>query len=300
MISSLGVKESDKYRPGVLCPEFDDGYKKLQNGTDNKKDNIEAVEKYTKALGAKLVDGLQKQFNVNEKLKQDNIDPQATVYPPPEPAIGGLNDAVRRNLEKVAAKSFSPSFAKEKDKSFNSLKEHAQKRTEKYSTVAKEDHDEFVEQRATEREPGKQDKKQDREQYKERVKARLEVYQGWEFKELGGDKDGFILSQTNGNPYQEITVTKNPSGSFTIKSTSNEKVTDETIGIMIELSHSVLRFSDKKKMNMTVRGLGGDTAITNKFKQGLDIINKDKILKEAHKAGEEQLKYRFENKTDKK
>ncbi|MGD0465206.1 MAG: hypothetical protein ABSA84_00705 [Gammaproteobacteria bacterium] len=295
MISSLGVgAESDKYRPELLCPEFKEACEKLENGIDTKEENIEAVEKYTKALCAKLAANLQEKLA--EKAESDT---HAPLHPPPTP-IDGLNDIVRKNLEKVAAKNFSPSFAKTKGKSFDSLKKQAQKRTEKYAVVAKEEHDKFAEQRVTERESSKKEQKKDGDQYKDRVKARLEVYQGWKFEEKTDGTDGFILSQKEeGKPYQEITVTKNPNGSFTIKSTSNEEVTDEAIGIMIELSHSVLRFNNNKNMNMTVKGLDGNPAITNKFKQGLDIINKDKIFQEEHKEGEGQLKYRFENK-DKK
>ncbi len=290
MISSLGVEESNEYRPAALCPEFLEKEHadffavthQLESGT--KEQNIEAVEKYTKALCDKLVKDLEKKL----KEKQDVEIPE---HPPPDDSTNSqLKSEIRKNLEKVANKSFSPSFSPNftkaktiKATTFSNLMDHTKGHTEKYAKLAKEQETSGVIKVAVSKNP---DKNQDVSEYQDRVKARIATYKGWEFKTQAGDAESFILFNTKAD--QEIMVTKRENGAYSITSTSETDLTDETIGIMIELSHSVLRFSEDKNMSMTIRGLEQQgTDVTNKFEDGLKIINEGK-------DGPEKLKYTIE------
>ena len=290
MIRSLGVgEESNEYRPAVLCPNFlsedimNNTWEIRVNAPDTKDKNLEAVEQYTVALCKKLANKLQQQYdNMRaDQNKQEDLAAKSSVF----------NDHIRLNLEKIAAKSFNPTFTQTRPKTFASFMEQTKLRMIKYSDVeANKNVDAFVTSREIRRDPIQAQQKQDQSQYKDRIKARLSVYHGWEFKENFDRSDSFTL--VNFSSIQEITVIKKPNGSFTIKSTGSGPITDETIAIMLELSHNVLRFSDSK-MKMTIKGIDQHHELGNKVEEGLKIINQTKPV-------HERLNYRFDNKQDPK
>lgn len=294
-------------RPQDLCPDICDNEYDIKDQGNIEK-NISAVEQYVAALGKKLIQNLkeiglaeqrrlesqaaERRLGVSQKNKRkikakkirikkpDRKNKNKQGKPALEVAVEPgapdslLNANVLKNLEKVAAKDFQPNFIKDKgtQESFKSFIEHAKGRAEKYNFEKKEkkETEKFVEERSTQKEI--KEPEHDKKEYQERVKARIAVYAGWEYKD-SDIKDSFMLVNTSKN--QEITVTKRENGSFSIKATK-KPVTDETIGIMIELAHNVLRFSDNKNMQMNIKGVESDGVIANKFKQGLDIINKEK------------------------
>lgn len=293
MIQQLEVnEESNRYRPDVLCPDF---FAEDRGNTPpwqlhacdpalEKEYNIKAVEKYSLKLCAHLAAAARLQYDKQQQLATADINSSSSV----------LKDNVKLNLEKISAKSFNPSFLQNQDKlkSFESFMEQTRQRTEKYSDLSK-DPVTFAKQQEERRNPQKTVKKNDQEKYKDLVQARLSVYKGWEFVARTDGQEGFILRnnvEADANQLQEITVTKNANSSFNIISTG-ALINDETIAIMLELSHNVIRFSDTK-MKMTIQGVETKN-VSDKIEEGLAIINRNKQAKE-------RINYTFDKKPDNK
>ena len=283
MIQQLEVNgESNKYRPDVLCPEFFAADRdnnppwKLRTplvAAIEKEYNIKAVETYA----LKLCDNLAAAARVQHEKKKQLATPEVSS------SSSVLKDYVKLNLEKIAAKSFNPSFLEQnnKPKSFASFVEQAKQRTEKYADPNKEPII-FVEH-----------PKYDQHKYQELVQARLSVYKGWEFIERTDGQEGFILRnniEADANKTLEITVTKKAKNSFNIVSTGTE-INDDTIAIMLELSHNLIRFSDKP-MKMTIQGAEANN-VGEKIEEGLAIINKNK-------PDQHRIHYKFDNRRDNK
>lgn len=246
--------------------------------------NIKAVEEYAVALCNQLATQARLQYDKKYKTVNKVVSSSSSV----------LQDYVKLNLEKIAAKSFNPSFLQKNNqtKSFASFVEQTKKRTDKYSGFHK-DPIIFADQQAKNRAQQKTDQKKDQDKYKERVQARLSVYKGWQFMERKDGQEGFILrhdTAESSNSIQEITVTKNAKSSFDIISTGNT-VNDETIAIMLELSHNVIRFSDTK-MTMTIQGAESKD-LSDKITEGLAILNNNK-------DEQEKINYTFDKKQDNK
>jgi hypothetical protein len=239
----------------VLCPEFAEIFNDPIKGT--KTENIQAIEAYAKAICQKLA----KQYD-------------ATITTPAPKTT--LSEHVRNHLEKVAAKDFTPTFqGGNKPLSFETLIEHAKHTTEKYANVTKEHKDlnQFAESQESKRDANKIARKQNQDTYKDLVKAKIKVYEGFEFIDNQENPNEFMLRNTKAN--QNIIVTKNPTnGKFLIQGEyTAEPINDETLGIMVELLHSVLRFSEpNKKMNVKIKGVAADSEITKKIEEGLKII----------------------------
>jgi hypothetical protein len=290
MISSTGVKgkKSDEYKPEVLCPEIfnpngsiKEDWRPGGSEGDNsvKHKNIMAIQEYTTKLSKKFAENLQQ--------KHDN---KPKTHNTPK-----LLQAVRENLEKVAAKNFIPSFVSSETVVFKKLIAHAKKTTEKYSNISRdnEDTEKYITEHVPLRNQEKQTKKKDQDKYAERLRYRIRAYKAWEFYECKENENKFILKNDVG---QEITVTKEDNGKFIVQYTSDTApITDETIGIMIELSHSYVRFSQavkKTEMKLKVKDIKeGDTELADRFSEGFGIINNYR-----NKPKEEQLDYKIEYK----
>ena len=134
--------------------------------------------------------------------------------------------------------------------------------------------------------------------HKSQQTSKFGVYQGWEWQpHPEGDSNIFYLVNVN-NPDKKITVKYNESDrKIEIKTNKKNMEDDKIVGIMLEITRNLQRYSGDAEQSIKTFGLKNDnsydTQITKKLEQGINVLNEG--VAQAKNTADQSKKLKFKD-----
>ncbi len=277
---------SAEYRPGVLLSEFP-GY--INN---NEILTVDAAQLYLEFYKEKL----KSEF----KLKPEDQNKSDESHDLPSSILD--NDVIER-LKKVGAKSFTPrnkDLSKPQGFIWDEFKKHQEESIKKLATqIPDNDINDKIAAHVDKLGKSMQDLTEaELAIHKSQQTSKFGVYQGWEWQpHPEGDSNIFYLVNVN-NPDKKITVKYNESDrKIEIKTNKKNMEDDKIVGIMLEITRNLQRYSGDAEQSIKTFGLKNDNSydkqITKKLEQGINVLNEG--VAQAKNTADQSKKLKFKD-----